>query len=536
MHFEIKDDKIYLYNCFEHLQTIQQMPGRKWHKKQRAWSLSYDIDTVLTANERLPINIPLKTKNVLTANDSKPIIQHLYKHQLETVYKMRQNECFADLSEPGSGKTLVQINMMLERDTWPILIICPKSIMSAVWQEQLVEINIQLKRAILFPILLTGGSKKIIKTLDIEKGLSDKVDGPSGKVFIINYESVPLVLDELLAMNFPYVILDESTKIKNRTAKRSKACIKLKEHAKYRSIMTGTVAPNGVMDMFNQFNFVDSYYFGTRFYAFRERYFYPGFTMTTKQGQEFQEWFLKSGSLELIKARIADISIQHHKRDCVDLPPLVHEKRLIEMNTEQAKIYRDMKEELLIQLEGQVITAKFAMTKMMKLRQIASGFIYDEEDTYRFYNSKLNEMIELVDEINNKVIIFAHFKESLINIANKLTGYLEYKTNLPEDDKMRVLETFETSEQHNILIANPISAGHGLNLQFCSNIIYYEKDFNLETYLQSVQRIERIGQKNKMTVYHLMAKNTIDEYIHKKLMHKEDINKELDLKELKELI
>ncbi len=518
----IQGNKVYLKVPYDEKEVIKQVPGRRWHKKTKLWSVPYDEDTVEIINSLLGTKIAApKITRMLISNRTTAknlILDNLYEHQKRSVMMGRITKYFADLSEPGTGKTLVQIELMLERDEWPVLVVCPKSIMEPVWQKQLYEIDIEF-----FPIILNDGSSKVKNILD---SFTLKINNFNKRVFIINYEMVPLVINELLKIKWKSVILDESTKIKSPTAKRSRAVMQLR-NVDCRSIMTGTLAPNGLQDAFNQFKFVQPKIFGEAFYAFRHRYFTPG-------GYMNYEWFPKPDAIETFKQKIKGISVQHLKRNCLDLPPLVEEIRKVDMSARQKSFYAQMKDECIIWLnENDAVTAPFVITKIIKLRQIASGFVYFEDKTYPISknNPKDTAMLEILEQLGNeKCIIFAHFNRTIEHINRLLpTKAIAYYGK----EKQFALKEFENEPDCQILVANPASAGHGLNLQFCSNIIYYELDFNLENYIQSMQRIERIGQKNKMTVYHLLTKNTIENYIYKKLKTKQDINKSLDINELK---
>jgi len=586
--YKIDKGKIYLKIPFEDKEIIKQVPGRRWSSKTKLWNVSYDEDTVALVNSLLGTKISSPEIPRASKTDRAPaadlVLDNLYEHQKQSVSVARKTKYFADLSEPGTGKTLVQIELMLERDEWPVLVVCPKSIMEPVWDKQLMDINKPLS-----PVILNGGSAKIKKNLkqfiDIEENELPWF------IFIINYEMVPLVLNVLLKIKWKSIICDESTKIKNHVAKRSRAIMKLRDQVNYRSIMTGTPAPNGMIDIYNQINWLNPQVFGDSYYAFRFRYFnsqndleyylkddylYIKFSYGRKIVDEIKKhgtffwdkyenawrskfktdklddystkliqmlklipceiYSIKEGAFEKVSKKLSGFSIQHKKRECIDLPPLVEEIRNVEMTARQKDFYEKMKKECIIWLnENQAVTAPFVITKLMKLRQIASGFVYLDEKTYPISsnNPKDAVMLEILEQIGDeKCIIFAHFNRTMVHIHEKLyKTYKEKVTSFYGSDKPIALKKFEDEAQ--ILIANPASAGHGLNLQHCSNIIYYENDWNLENYEQSWQRIERIGQKNKMTVYHIITKDTIENYIYKKLKTKQDINKSLDINELK---
>jgi SNF2 family DNA or RNA helicase len=522
--WEIKNNNVWLEIPFDMKDTVKQIPGRRWAPTKKQWYVPYNEDAVALANSLLGTSIPAPQVDRVMDTDCKPasdlVLSNLYQHQKISVTVARTTKHFADLSEPGTGKTLVQIELLIERNCWPVLIVCPKSIMEAVWVQQLLDSGFDFNI-----VVLEGGSAKVKKQLQMYKEYEDL----GNYVFIINYDMVARALKELQDLDPNYIILDESTKIKTPGSARSKAIIKMRDYAQYRSIMTGTVAPNGLQDIFNQMKFINPLIFGDSFYAFRHNYF-------TQGGFKNYEWFPKPNAIQIVAEKIKGISVQHHKRDCVDLPPLVEEIREIEMTPEQQVIYEQMKEDMVVWLsETKAITAPFVITKLMKLRQIASGFIYNDGESIPVSkkNPKDTAVFEILEQIGNqKCIIFAHFNSSIDHISDLLTGHHISYTHHRKD--MDAIDHFKRYPNCQILLANPASAGHGLNLQFCSNIIYYEQDFNLENHLQSIQRIERIGQQNKMTVYYLITKRTVEKYIHKRLQMKEDINRKLDINEFKE--
>lgn len=521
--FKVNSKTIHVFGQTYELREQLKAAGGRWDKLQKAWSFSYDPDTVELLNTWLDLKIPppavipeIKPEN---NNHKNNFLLPLYSHQKKSVILGRNAAIMADLSDPGTGKTRVQIELMLERNIWPVLVICPKSIMEPVWKRQLEEAGIK-------PHLLNSGSENLKKYLRswLKSQKRDR------QVFVINYEMVPRVLSEISKINWKYIICDESTRIKSRNAKRSRAVMKLRDIPKYRSILTGTPAPNGLLDIFNQFRWLDPRLFGENYYVFRQRYFH-------QKPWDQWNWYPNNDAVNRVKKRIAPISVQWRKRDCLDLPPLVEEERHVEMNLFQRKLYNQMKEQLLIELDNTEIAAPFLMTKLMKLRQIASGFAYDHAGTgHEISNRKVNELIDLLGEINGQVIIFTHFRFSENQVAQAISEPVAmFTSSQSTKEREKNLEEFENGHKR-ILVANTISAAHGLNLQFCSNIIYYELDFSLETFEQSRQRIERIGQKNKMTVYYLLTKNTIEPWILKKLKDKIDINKQIDINELQKAL
>lgn len=523
MRIEEHGKLIYIFDAFYKKDFIKMLPGARWIPETKAWRVDLtDQAKQFCAknggfseknNENNKSDLTIPAKEILVNEIRKKFyLKFLYQHQKESVSFLFDKTHCADLSDPGTGKTFTQIELLASRpDTTPALIICPKSLIDNVWVPQIKRATKELFTVI---SLNTGNSRKTIQALQAIRKNND-----GDEVVIINYDQIATVRDELKKIAWKTIILDESTRIKNITAKRTRAILGLLKPNQWRSIMTGTVAPNGLLDIFAQYRFLDIGIFGESYYRFRETYFTPG-------GFENHEWFAKPGAEKQIASRIAEASIQHHKRDCTDLPALTHEKVMIEMPEELQKQYNQMKDQLVLELsEIETITAAFVITKMMKLRQLSSGFVYNEGHTFPISDYKINQLIEMIQDIGQRVIVFAHFNSSKLKIAE---ACIANKIKATVHPNAGALSEFKKRKK-GVLIANPMSAGHGLNLQYCSNIIFYEHDFALEPYLQGIQRIERIGQKNKMTVYHILTKGTIDEYLFKKLQDKKKINDALDI-------
>jgi len=493
------------HNTFQHRLKFKALGGR-WNRAEKEWRLPYCIDAIEELSEigfEIPLVIAKDAYDKILPNQT---TISLYKHQEQSFKKACSCPTFADFSDPGTGKTRVQIALMIQRKAFPVLVIAPKSTLKDVWFQQIDELT-------------------KLKVIILDKGsiVNKKLLEQDADVFVTNYEMVPLILKELIAKKFEFIIADESTKIKNPRSKRGKACVKLADMVKYKSILTGTPAPNDYMDIFNQIRFLDSFVFGSSWFVFRQRFFHQ------VPWDKFN-WYINDNTPAIIKQRIASFTVQHKKNECLDLPPIVEEVRRIDMDVEQKRIYNLIKTELMAEIEGQHLITPFAITKMMKLRQIASGFVYMQDGTLKISKSKITGLLELIEQIPDKVIVFTHFIESRKVVKQQLQK-AGYKVVAFKDD-LNALSQFEADPETKILVANIASAAHGLNLQHCSNIIYFELDFSLENFLQSKDRINRIGQKNKMTVFYLLMSKTIEEWILKKLNDKVDINKSLDVSEL----
>lgn len=522
MQIKIESNKIRFYNSYFQKEILKSI-GARFDRSNKVWWLSYDQDSVKAVNSAFNLNLQ-PPPAIIT--EKKPVqdvyIKYLYNHQKVSVNIGRQTNTMADFSEPGTGKTLVQIELLIERGVkyaCPALIICPKSIMYEVWYRQLNQF---------FP-------DEMICLLDASSNDNRKKLNSKKNFYVINYEMVPIIYKDLDQIDWNTCILDESTRIKNHTAKRSKAIMKLRDKFKFRSIMTGTPAPNGLLDLFNQIRFLNPMLFGESYYAFRNRY------MEQKPWDQWN-WYAKNGSYVKIRERIAPIAVQHKKRDCIDLPPLVHEKRFTQLSKVQRGHYTDLKADFLTFISGRVIDTPFIITQLMKLRQICNGWIYSDEESLIIeqFCPKYDELLNVLEEIGDaQVIVFTHFRQTAQIVLSNLEtdGYSVNCITGSDSEKLKKekLSNFQWGN-YQILVGNVGVLAHGLNLQFCSNVIFYELDFNLENFEQALQRIERIGQKNKMTAYYLLCSGTLETYILNKLKAKIDVNRQLDVEELKRSI
>lgn len=425
-------------------------------------------------------------------------------HQQKSIEFASKLAIFADFSEPGTGKTYVQIAIMEKRNVFPVLILCPKSIINSAWISDIQKFSN------LSSVAVIGTAEKKIKALSLPV-----------QIYITNYDSLnsDKVLDALIKKKFDYIIVDESTAIKSCKSLRTKILKKLSKNTKYKSIMTGTPCPNSPLDIYSQLEFLDNRILGYQsFWQFKNDRFVPdymGFNWTAKKGTE-----------EFINKCMYTVGIRHLKKDCLDLPEKIYQVREIELTSEQRKIYKEIKEEYIAEMDGKTVGSDFAMVVYLRLQQLIGGHLptLDKENIVEFEeNPKLSELKEILEELGNQqVIIFANFrweiKKILSILGDKAIGlYGETK------DKDESIIAFQTGQKQ-YLVANAVSAGHGITFVNCSTIIYYSRSYNLEHYLQSQARIDRIGQKNKMLYINIIAKNTIDNVIDKALQEKKSLN------------
>lgn len=338
-------------------------------------------------------------------------------------------------------------------------------------------------------------------------------------VYIINRENVQWLVEESsIPFDFDMIVIDELSSFKSRTSKRFKALLKVRPKARRIVGLTGTPASNGLMDLWAEFRVLDlGERLGRYITAYRQRFFDPD-----KRNQTtIFSYKPKAGAEESIYQLISDITISMQSKDHLKLPALVENEVKVYLSEEEREIYKTLKEEMVLELKGEEIDAINAAVLSGKLLQIANGMIYSEDgNSVQVHDRKLDALEDLIEAANGKPVLIAYwFKHDKTRIK-KRTGARELKTTLDIKDW----------NEGNIPVAliHPQSAGHGLNLQAGgSTLIWFSLIWSLELYLQTNARIYRQGQDETVVIHHLIAEDSIDEYVRAALLKKDNIQSSL---------
>lgn len=468
------------------------------------------------------------------------------QHQTEAVqFAMYQNQGRAALfHEVGCGKTVTGYLIFKEiRKHYPnakMIVFCPPNLITDAWEENARDFFPEFK----FQSL--RGWKKI--------------KGQEPDVFALNFESMIQTaqvrkLKELIAKHDgPWLcFVDESSKMKNHKSVTTKTLFDLRPLFRWRIIGTGTPAPNCETEYWAQLDFIQPGILGPSFYRFRNLFFClsdgrgniaPAIhgrvtreIMAEIHKKGFKYTFIESKREEFMQA-IASVCHWRKKKDCLDLPDMIDEVRSVELSQLIRRKYEEMARQLVAEIRGESITAPYAITKIMKLREITSGFLRSEmgddlEIEERGSNPKINELFAALDQIGPKpVIIWIHFHWEAIKVCHELWKRYcrpesEYFIGSDQivtlhgktDDKDGSIKAFKENRAR-FLVAHPASAGHGLTFVNCSEQIFFSLSYSLEQYEQCKGRTHRKGQINKCAYIHLIAKGTIDEKIYKVLQRK----------------
>ena len=338
-------------------------------------------------------------------------------------------------------------------------------------------------------------------------------------ITIINRENLGWLIDDSgIPFTYDMVVLDELSSFKNHKSKRSQALMKVRPKVKRIIGLTGTPSSNGLMDLFAEFKVLDM---GKRLGRFIGQYRDTYFTPDRMNGPIVYSYRLLPGAEDEIYRKISDITISMKCTDHLTMPEkIITQAEAVMLDAEAAR-YEKMKKELVLNLDGEEITAANAASLSGKLCQMANGAIYaDDESILEIHQRKLDALEDIIEAANGKPLLVAYwFKHDLIRISERL-----HKLHIPFS---RLDDTASIRRWNNgefpVALIHPASAGHGLNLQSGgSAIVWFGLTWSLELYQQTNARLWRQGQTAKtVVVQHIVAKGTIDERIVKTLSQKE---------------
>jgi len=248
-------------------------------------------------------------------------------------------------------------------------------------------------------------------------------------------------------------------------------------------------------------------------------------------------------NLPELSEKLKPFSYRVLKEDCLDLPAKIYMKRNIELTSEQRKLYEQMRKEALATLNNKTVTTMTALTQLMRLHQITCGhFTADDKSIQTIKNNRLTELLDVLDEIEGKAIIWAHYQydvQTIVAALEKKYGpgsVVDYYGLTPQDQRQTNKDNFQNNPDTRFFVGTPQTGGYGLTLTAANTVIYYSNGYDLEKRLQSEDRAHRIGQKKSVTYIDIMADETIDTKIVKSLRKKINIASEVLGEELKSWI
>ena len=464
-----------------------------------------------------------------------------YEHQLKALEMSWNREVFAYFMEMGTGKSKVLLdNIAMLYDAGKIdavLIIAPKGVYKN-WYDSEIPIHmvnhIQRKMVLWQAVINQKQQQKLDTLFKSETDLH---------ILIMNVEafSTKKGLDfasKFLLSHKALVAVDESTTIKNPGAMRTKNILRLSNMSKYRRILTGSPVTKSPLDLYTQCLFLDPYLLDfSSYYAFRNRY---AEMRTANFGGRSIQIVAGYKNLPELAKTLKPFSYRILKDDCLDLPPKTFMKRVIQLTPEQKKVYAQMKSMALAEMNGKMITTVNVITQLMRLQQITCGhFKADDGSMQEIKNNRITELMNLLEEVEGKAIIWAHWRHDIATIVKEIEkeypgSVMTYYGDTTSDDRQKAIKEIQNPESKvRFLVGTPQTGGYGITLTGASTMIYYSNGYDLEKRLQSEARIDRIGQEKPMTYIDILAEDTVDEKIVKSLRKKVNIATEIMGEELK---
>ena len=467
-----------------------------------------------------------------------------YAHQMTALEKSWNRETYAYFMEMGTGKTKVLIdNLAMLYDKGKVdgaLIVAPKGVIGT-WYNQ--ELPSHLPNHI--------ENVTVLWQSNITKTQQEKLDSlfePEEElhILIMNVEAFSTNKGRDFAAKFischnTLMAIDESTTIKTPSAKRTKNIIKLAEEAKYRRIMTGSPVTKNPLDLYSQCEFLSPWLLDfTSYYAFRNRYAEMKTLHLHGRSVQVVDKFKNLGELS---DQLKGFSYRVLKEDCLDLPDKIYMKRNIKLSPDQAKLYLQMKETALANLNGKQSTTVNTLTQLMRLQQITCGhFTADDGATQPIANNRITELMNVLDETEGKAIIWAHYQYDITEIIKAIVkeygpgSVVDYYGLTPQDERQPNIKKFQDDPRCRFMVGTPSTGGYGITLTAANTVIYYSNGYDLEKRLQSEDRAHRIGQQKSVTYVDLICDETVDEKIVKALRKKINIASEVLGEELRSWI
>lgn len=438
------------------------------------------------------------------------------QYSINHIIDHKASGLFLDMGMGKTVSTLTAIdNLIFLGEVNKVLVIAPLRVAEDTWSTEVDKWD-HLKHLKISKIL---GTKK-----QREEALNKDAD-----IYVTNRENVDWLVNECFdSWIWDMVVIDELSSFKSSKAIRFRALKKVRPYFKRIVGLTGTPAPNSLIDLWPQIYLLDGgKRLGKTITGFKDRYFNPG----RRNGYVVYNWELKEGAEEAIQNKISDICISMKADDYLDLPERIDNRVEINLSKKALDTYKQLEKELVIEIEEEDITAANAAVLTNKLLQMANGAIYSEsKEVVNIHDEKIEKLEEIIDTSNGKtVLVFYNFKHDYNRISEMLTKKkINHQTlNTPEDIKKW------NNGEIQVALLHPASAGHGLNLQYGGNIIiWFGLTWSLELYQQANARLHRQGQKETVIIHHLIAKGTVDEDVMNALANKE-INQDMLLEAVK---
>jgi len=439
-----------------------------------------------------------------------PGIYKPFNHQRITAEFLSINHRAFCFNEAGTGKTSSVLwatdYLMKQGKVKRLLIICPLSIMYSAWQGDVFHTCMH-------------------RSVGIAHGTStkrEKIINGEYEIVIINYDGVAIVKEAILKGGFDLIVIDEANAYKSPSTARWKTLAKILKPETKLWMLTGTPAAQSPVDAYGLAKLVCPQRVPKFAMAWRDK--------VMQQITRFK-WIPKYNAKdEVFKA--LQPAIRYAKNDCLDLPDVMYQTRDIPLTPQVQKYYKQLREQMLIEASGESVSVVNAAAGLNKLLQISGGAVYtDKKEVIEFdITPRLTALSEVLDETEHKVLVFVPYRHTIQVVSQYLTkqGVSNEIINgeVSATDRAHIIQRFQNMDDPRVLVIQPQAAAHGVTLTRADTIVFWSPVMGVETYLQCIARMDRVGQKNKMTVVHLEGSD-VEKKIYKMLQGKIDLHSKL---------
>lgn len=439
-----------------------------------------------------------------------PGIYKPFDHQKATASFLSLRHRAFCFNEAGTGKTSAAIwaadYLMNLGKIKRVLIICPLTIMRTAWLADIFKTAMHRTAAV------AHGSKTT----------REKIINSDYEFVIINYDGVPTVHSSIQNGQFDLIIIDEANAYKTVTTKRWKTLAKLITAKTRVWMMTGTPASQSPVDAYGLARLISPYRVPKYVSAWRDK--------VMMQYSRFRWEPRPTAKAEVHNA--LQPAIRFTKKECLDLPDVMYQTRLVPLSQMAGHYYKKLKNQMLIEAAGEQISAVNAAASMSKLLQISGGAVYtDEKDIVEFdISPRLAALKEVLEETIRKVVVFVPFVHTIDIVSEYLTkeGYSNevIRGDVSATRRADIIQRFQSQEDPRVLVVQPQSASHGVTLTAADTVVFWSPVLSVETYMQCVARIDRVGQQHKMTVVHLQG-SEVEKKVYSMLQGKIDSHMKL---------
>jgi len=502
---EVYKDKALIVNTKRPQLILDKIPKSKLYKEHdngvSQVIVNWGLDEVITLSDMKVKNPP----SPISRDYSWPGIHKPFDHQRTTAQFLSAHRRAYCLSEAGTGKTSAVIwaadYLMNQGKIKRMLVVCPLSIMQAAWQADFFKTAMHRSVGIAH-----GSAEKRKKVFD------EKTD-----VVIINYDGIEIVEKEILSGGFDLIVVDEANYIKTVTTRRWKSINRVVTPNTWLWLMTGTPAAQSPADAYGLARLVNP--------ASVPKYAGTFKDMVMQKVSQFT-WVPRFNAQDIVFKTLQP-AIRYTKEECLDLPDVLYTTREVPLTPQQDKYYKKLKKDMYMETSGEEITVVNAAVMLTKLLQVSAGSIYsDTRGIIEFdVSNRVTALKEIIEEASHKVIIFCPFRHSIEKIMAEL-----HKDKITCDcihgdvsmnKRTEIFKSFQESKNPQVLVIQPQAASHGVTLHAANVVVFWSPVMSVETYIQCCARMDRAGQKNKMTVVHLQG-SPVETKIYRMLQGKID--------------